>query len=77
MLRSRSSSVLVDVAVALVARPIAQRALAKPDPVLGLATGRTMERLHDRLVASGPSFAGARSLNLDEYVGLAPDDPDP
>lgn len=61
--------------MALVARLIADRLLAKPDLVLGLATGRTMERVYDRLVDLGPSFARARSFNLDEYIGLLPDDP--
>jgi glucosamine-6-phosphate deaminase len=35
----------------LTSRLIAARVRAKPDLVLGLATGRTMERVYDRLVA--------------------------
>lgn len=47
--------------------------------VLGLATGSTPLRLYRRLVAeydSGDlSFRGCTTFNLDEYVGLPPDDP--
>lgn len=47
--------------------------------VLGLATGGTMEPLYAELVVRHRqgrlSFASARSFNLDEYVGLAPDHP--
>jgi glucosamine-6-phosphate deaminase len=64
-----------DSAVDLVARLIEERLRAKPDLVLGLATGRTMERVYARLVASGVSFARARTFNLDEYIGLGPDHP--
>ena len=50
---------------------------AKPDCVLGLATGSTPLPLYRELIArekSGAvSFAQARSVNLDEYKGLAPD----
>lgn len=62
-------------AVDLVARLLAERIRVKPDIVLGLATGRTMERVYERLVASGVSLRGCTSFNLDEYVGLAPEDP--
>jgi glucosamine-6-phosphate deaminase len=64
-----------EAAVALVAQLMADRLRAKPGLVLGLATGRTMERVYDRLVALGPSFDGVTSFNLDEYIGLEPDDP--
>ena len=62
-------------AEALVARLIEARLRERSDLVLGLATGRTMERVYARLVESGVSFARARTFNLDEYVGLPPDDP--
>jgi len=62
-------------AVALVAALLEARLRARPELVLGLATGRTMERVYAVLVASGVSFRGATSFNLDEYIGLAPDDP--
>jgi glucosamine-6-phosphate deaminase len=64
-----------DSAVALVARLIEERLRARPDLVLGLATGRTMEHLYARLVASGVSFARCTTFNLDEYIGLPPTDP--
>ena len=64
-----------DAAVRLVARLIEERLRARPDLVLGLATGRTMEKVYAALVASGVSFARCRTFNLDEYVGLSPDDP--
>ena len=64
-----------EAAEALVARLVEARLRTRPALVLGLATGRTMERVYDRLVASGVSFRQARSFNLDEYIGLPPDDP--
>jgi glucosamine-6-phosphate deaminase len=58
---------------------IARALSAKPDLVLGLATGCTMESVYDRLVqlhqAAGLDFSRCRTFNLDEYVGLAADDP--
>ncbi len=50
----------------------------KPDAVLGLATGGTMEPVYEALIAmnrDGLSFAGVRSFNLDEYLGLDPTHP--
>lgn len=50
-----------------------------PQPDLGLATGATMEPVFAELVRRhrehGLSFARVRAYLLDEYVGLAPDDP--
>lgn len=46
--------------------------------VLGLATGGTMLPVYERLVArhrAGLSLAGVTTFNLDEYVGLQPEDP--
>jgi len=61
-------------AAALVARIIAKELRAKPDLVLGLATGRTMERVYAGLAAlhadQGLDFSRCRTFNLDEYVGL-------
>ncbi|MFV0302587.1 MAG: glucosamine-6-phosphate deaminase [Paracoccus sp. (in: a-proteobacteria)] len=66
-------------AVTHVARLIAARLTRQPEVVLGLATGGTMEAVYARLIAAHRagevSFAGARSFNLDEYVGLPPDHP--
>jgi glucosamine-6-phosphate deaminase len=64
-----------DGALALTARLVEARLRETPDLVLGLATGRTMEGVYARLVQSGASFARATTFNLDEYVGLPPDDP--
>ncbi len=65
----------VDHAVDLVVKLIVSRIKEKPSATLGLATGRTMERVYARLVASGVSFAGCRTFNLDEYIGLPQGDP--
>ena len=63
----------------LAARRIAQALRAKPACVLGLAAGRTMIPLYDELVrlheTEGLSFATASAFTLDEYVGVAPDQP--
>ncbi len=65
-------------AAQLVARLVAARVRAKPDLVLGLATGRTMERVYDHLAAmhrdTGLDFSRCRTFNLDEYIGLPADD---
>lgn len=58
---------------------LADRIRARPDIVLGLATGRTMEPVYAELVRmhrqDGLDFSGVRSFNLDEYIGIAADDP--
>jgi glucosamine-6-phosphate deaminase len=62
-----------------VAEIITQVLSARPDSVLGLATGCTMEPVYERLVQKhqeeGLDFSQCRTFNLDEYVGLAADDP--
>jgi glucosamine-6-phosphate deaminase len=63
-----------DAAATLTARWIAARVNAKPDLVLGLATGRTMEAVYRRLATLGVDFSRCRSFNLDEYVGVPPRD---
>lgn len=65
------------------AHAVADRIVAqlkvKPDSVLGLATGATMEPVYERIVElyrkGEVSFARVTSFNLDEYVGLPPSDP--
>ncbi len=51
----------------------------KEDAVLGLATGSTPIGLYQRMVKDhlekGTSYQKARAVNLDEYAGLAGDDP--
>ncbi len=63
-----------DAAAMLTARLIAARVNAKPDLVLGLATGRTMEAVYQRLATLNVDISRCRSFNLDEYVGLPPRD---
>jgi glucosamine-6-phosphate deaminase len=67
-----------DQAASLAARLIARRLLEKPDLVLGLATGRTMERVYAELVemhrTEELAFEHCRTFNLDEYIGLGPED---
>jgi glucosamine-6-phosphate deaminase len=52
---------------------------ARPDAVLGLATGSSPLAVYDELARrhaqDGLSFARARAFMLDEYVGLAADHP--
>ena len=66
-----------DQAIDLTARLIAQRLRIKPDLVLGLATGRTMEGVYTKLVELHTDrdldFSGCHSFNLDEYIGLPPE----
>ncbi len=61
-------------AAELTARLIADALRARPDLVLGLATGRTMAPVYDRLAAwhrsEGLDFSRCRTFNLDEYIGL-------
>ncbi len=51
----------------------------KPNMTLGLATGRTMEDLYDKLAErhqkAGLDFSLAVTFNLDEYIGLPAEDP--
>ena len=43
--------------------------------VLGLATGSTPISLYHEMIKSNVDFSDMTALNLDEYVGLAPTDP--
>lgn len=65
-------------AAGLTARLIADALAATPRLVLGLATGRTMERVYERLARmhrdDGLDFSRAVTFNLDEYLGLPPED---
>lgn len=66
-------------AALLTARILAKDLRRKPHMVLGLATGRTMESVYRVLVLmhrdEGLDFSLCRTFNLDEYVGLGPDNP--
>ncbi len=68
-----------EAAAGLAARIIARELRANPHLVLGLATGKTMERVYRQLVRKHKEerldFSLCRTFNLDEYVGLFPSDP--
>jgi glucosamine-6-phosphate deaminase len=68
-----------DRAARLTALLIAKEVRRNPHAVLGLATGRTMEIVYDKLAEehkkSGLDFSLCRSFNLDEYVGLPRSNP--
>lgn len=57
---------------------IAKQIRQKPNLVLGLATGRTMERIYAILVQmhhnDGLDFSKCHTFNLDEYIGLPTED---
>lgn len=61
------------------ARLVEKLVRAKPDAVLGLATGSTPLGLYRELVLmhreEGLDFSRVTTFNLDEYVGLAPEHP--
>lgn len=62
-----------------VARQIAALIRARPDAVLGLATGNTPIGVYEELIRlhreQGLSFRRVRCFNLDEYLPIAPDAP--
>ncbi|BDU74253.1 glucosamine-6-phosphate deaminase [Mesoterricola silvestris] len=66
-------------AALLVARIVAKELRADPRLVLGLATGRTMERVYACLVdlhrGEGLDFSVCSTFNLDEYIGIPADHP--
>ncbi len=66
-------------AASLVARIVAHDLRANPHLVLGLATGKTMEHVYRQLVQLHQTekldFSLCSTFNLDEYVGLFPNDP--
>ncbi len=64
---------------ALAARILGRQVAARPDSVLGLATGSTPIPVYAELVRmhreEGLSFRRVTTFNLDEYVGLSPEHP--
>lgn len=58
---------------------VAGQMYLKPESVLGLATGSTPLQMYKQLIAVhetvGLDFSRARSFNLDEYIGLDPENP--
>ena len=67
-----------DSAADLTAKITVKEIKANPALTLGLATGRTMEIVYDKIVAMHKKgevdFSRCSSFNLDEYVGLEPQD---
>jgi len=63
----------------IAAEEIANVVRSKPDARLGLATGSTAQGVYPYLVAANRAgeldFSRVNTINLDEYVGLAPDHP--
>lgn len=63
----------------LAARIIGGQVLLKPDCVLGLATGSSPIGTYEELAADYEAgildFSQVRTVNLDEYCGLTPDNP--
>lgn len=51
----------------------------KPDAVLGLATGKTMLSLYQKLIVAYKEgkvdFSSVNTINLDEYLGIDPENP--
>jgi len=67
-----------EVATELVAQLVAEKVKKKPFLCLGLATGRTMEIVYNKLAEiheEGLDFSLVRTYNLDEYIGLSQEDP--
>lgn len=68
-----------DAAAKAVAAHIIATVKAKPNAVLGLATGATMEPVYAHLIEAYQRgdirFSGVTTFNLDEYAGLPPSDP--
>ena len=61
-------------ATKLASNLIADYVKKKPTLILGLATGRTMEELYDKLAGMNLDFTFCKSFNLDEYIGIEPTD---
>jgi glucosamine-6-phosphate deaminase len=64
-----------ETAAAIAARIVGGLLRQKPNAVLGLATGSTPLLLYRQLVEMKLDWRRVRTFNLDEYVGLAADDP--
>lgn len=62
-----------DVEAGKAAFEIIKQGMANGAKVLGLATGSTPVTMYQAMVASDVDFSQMTSVNLDEYVGMAPD----
>ena len=64
----------IESATRLTAEVIQRDLMKKPNLVLGLATGRTMEMVYGKLAemyrSKNLDFSLARTFNLDEYIGI-------
>ncbi len=64
-------------ASAFAAEKFIEQISQKPNSLLGMATGGTVVSLYQKIIEAYQqkrvSFASARTVNLDEYVGLSPD----
>ncbi len=58
---------------------LTERVIAHPASVIGLATGGTVEAVYDRLILAladrRAPVQAITTFNLDEYWGVAPDQP--
>ncbi len=59
-------------ATTLAAKMIGEYVKRKPTLILGLATGRTMEELYQKVADMSLDFTFCKTFNLDEYIGLEP-----
>ena len=64
-----------ETATSVAARIIARLLREKPNAVIGLATGSTPLLLYRELIAMKLDWRKVTTFNLDEYVGLAANDP--
>lgn len=61
-----------EAATQIAARLMVRLIQEKPNAVLGLATGGTMELLYRELVAKKLDWSKLTTFNLDEYIGISP-----
>jgi glucosamine-6-phosphate deaminase len=54
---------------------VAEAARLKPTLSIGLPAGNTPTGMYEELAAYQLDFSRVKTFNIDEYVGLAPDDP--
>lgn len=57
------------------AEVVAEAVRFKPDLKIGLPTGNTPTGMYEELIQGHLDFSGVKTFNLDEYIGLAENDP--
>ncbi|MCL2819550.1 MAG: glucosamine-6-phosphate deaminase [Oscillospiraceae bacterium] len=61
------------------AMQVSKQVIVKPDSTIGLATGNTTKGIHEQVVRQHSElpvdYSLAKTCNLDEYIGAAPDNP--